>query len=238
MFPGGQIHPLPLKPVKVNPTGAVSVTVTSPVVAPAVALLTVILYSAPIWPCVKLPTWLLVMVRSGYGVRLRQTPLVKLPGPPNWSSFTNICQVPLGSVPWNVEAKVAVPDGAASLCGPAGAGEGNGSAPWPPGVTLVGRNVPVESGPSSGTKEPAASSSVNVVATESVVPPASDNGTNFAPVGPTRRTSRSSGRTPFKLFSDIVTLLNTPDSPETKIRAGYWIARPLEGIPSGPGLQN
>jgi hypothetical protein len=52
-------------PVAVNPTGTVSLTETVVLVARPPELVTVMVYVAPVWPCVKLPTWVLVMVMSG-----------------------------------------------------------------------------------------------------------------------------------------------------------------------------
>ena len=45
--------------------GKLSVTVTAPLVGPLPLLVTVIVYTAPVCLCVKLPVWLLAIVRSG-----------------------------------------------------------------------------------------------------------------------------------------------------------------------------
>ena len=63
-----QVQLVPLIEVAVNPeTGKVSVTVTvSPDrTGPGPALLTVMVYCAPVWPWKKLPLWALSIVRSG-----------------------------------------------------------------------------------------------------------------------------------------------------------------------------
>ena len=51
--------------VAVKPVGNVSVTVTVPLVEAVPELVTVIVYCAPVWPCVKFPLCDLVIVRSG-----------------------------------------------------------------------------------------------------------------------------------------------------------------------------
>ena len=52
--------------VAVKPAGNASVTVTAPTVGAVPILLTVMVYVAPtVWPCVKLPACVLVMVTSG-----------------------------------------------------------------------------------------------------------------------------------------------------------------------------
>ena len=60
-----QVHPVPAMDTRVNPIGAVSVTVTSPVVGPAAAPLeTVTVYVAFCWPWAKFPTCDLVMASA------------------------------------------------------------------------------------------------------------------------------------------------------------------------------
>src|SRR6185295_14300996 len=59
-----QLQPMPVAAVGVRPAGTVSLTVTVPDVAPAPELVTVIAYVAPVWPCVKLPECVLLIVRS------------------------------------------------------------------------------------------------------------------------------------------------------------------------------
>ena len=60
-----QVQPVPDIEVAVRPVGSVSVTVTVPVVEAKPPLDTMIAYVAPVWPWLKLPVWVLVMVRSG-----------------------------------------------------------------------------------------------------------------------------------------------------------------------------
>ena len=62
-----QAQPGPLIAVGVMLAGKVSVTVTVPEVAAPPLLVTVIVYEAPVCPWMKLPGWLLDMVRSGTG---------------------------------------------------------------------------------------------------------------------------------------------------------------------------
>jgi hypothetical protein len=58
----------PFIDTSVIPVGAVSVTVTVPLVGPApAAFLTVTVYVAPFCPWVKLPTCVLAMLRLGLG---------------------------------------------------------------------------------------------------------------------------------------------------------------------------
>ena len=60
------IHPVPVIDTNVSPAGAVSTTVTMPVVGPAEALLeTVTVYVAPVCPWRKFPVWVLLMLRTG-----------------------------------------------------------------------------------------------------------------------------------------------------------------------------
>jgi len=68
-----QVQPVPLIAVAVNPVGSVSVTVTVPVVEVDPLFVTVMVYCAPVCPCVKLPTWLFVIVRSGWEIVVRSS---------------------------------------------------------------------------------------------------------------------------------------------------------------------
>src|SRR5215207_573807 len=69
--------------------------------------------------------------------------------------------------------------------------------------------------------EAAASSSVMLIPLESVVPPASDRITNFAPVGLTSRISISSGRLKLMLLR-LTRIFETGSvTPETEIVDGY-----------------
>src|SRR5258708_1857772 len=58
-------HPVPVPLANVSPVGSVSVTVIVPVVAANPPLVTTSENCAPCCACVKLPVWLLAMVRSG-----------------------------------------------------------------------------------------------------------------------------------------------------------------------------
>src|SRR5947209_2172984 len=60
-------QPVPLMDAAVSPLGRVSETLTAPAVAPVPLFLTVMVYVAPVWPWVKLPTCELVTVRSASG---------------------------------------------------------------------------------------------------------------------------------------------------------------------------
>src|SRR5207249_413059 len=60
-----QDQPVPAIAVAVRPAGTVSVTVTAPLLAPSPLLCTVILYVAPVCPCVKFPLCVFVIVKSG-----------------------------------------------------------------------------------------------------------------------------------------------------------------------------
>ena len=60
-----QLQPEPLIEVAVSPDGRVSVTFTVPLVDWLPTFFTVMVYWAPVCPCVKLPECVLVMVRSG-----------------------------------------------------------------------------------------------------------------------------------------------------------------------------
>jgi hypothetical protein len=62
-FAPPQVQPVPAIDTRVRPLGAVSVTVTVPVVGVVPGeFATARLYCAPCWPCVKLPVCVLVMV--------------------------------------------------------------------------------------------------------------------------------------------------------------------------------
>src|SRR5437867_6908055 len=63
-----QVQPVPLMTVAVKRVGSVSATVTVPLVEALPLLVTVMVYCAPVCPCVKLPTWVFVMVRSGWTI--------------------------------------------------------------------------------------------------------------------------------------------------------------------------
>ena len=59
-----QIQPVPDIPVRVNPAGGISVTVTGPVVTgPPTKLFTVTVYTAAICPGAKAPLWVIRMPR-------------------------------------------------------------------------------------------------------------------------------------------------------------------------------
>lgn len=61
-----QFQPAPDIDTRVKPEGRVSVTVTAPIVGPAFAAFeTVTVYVAFCWPWVKLPVWVLLMLRIG-----------------------------------------------------------------------------------------------------------------------------------------------------------------------------
>jgi hypothetical protein len=61
-----QVQLAPVIDMSVNPEGAVSVTVTVPLVGPAEAALeTMTVYAAPFCPCVKLPVCDFAMARIG-----------------------------------------------------------------------------------------------------------------------------------------------------------------------------
>ena len=60
-----QVQPVPLIAVAVRPAGKVSITVTVLEVAAPPLFVAVIVYAAPVCPWLKLPEWLLDMVRSG-----------------------------------------------------------------------------------------------------------------------------------------------------------------------------
>ena len=62
-----QLHPVPLIPVAVSPLGSESATVTVPTEGDPPALVTTMLYVAPVCPCMKFPMWVFEIVRSGPG---------------------------------------------------------------------------------------------------------------------------------------------------------------------------
>jgi hypothetical protein len=67
-----QVHPVPAIETRLRPGGAVSVTVTVPLVGPAVAAFdTVTLYVAPVCPRVKFPVCVLLMLSTGEGDTIR-----------------------------------------------------------------------------------------------------------------------------------------------------------------------
>ena len=90
-------------------------------------------------------------------------PPVRLPVSPPASSTINSDHVPFGFVPLKTLR--------AELVEAAGAGAGNVSVP---SLTLFGLNVPATSGPASGRRVAAKSSSVKVRFVTSPEPPASD----------------------------------------------------------------
>ena len=57
--------PVPANAVAVRPLGSASVIVIALLVAAVPELVTVIVYVAPVWPCVKLPVCAFAIVRSG-----------------------------------------------------------------------------------------------------------------------------------------------------------------------------
>ena len=59
------VQPVPLIEAKVRPFGSVSATVTVPEVGPLPELFTDTVYTAPIWPCVKLPACVEETVSTG-----------------------------------------------------------------------------------------------------------------------------------------------------------------------------
>ena len=59
-----QLQPDPLIAVAVSPVGSVSVTLTVPVVATPPLLVTLMVYVAPVCPCVKFPMCVFVIVKS------------------------------------------------------------------------------------------------------------------------------------------------------------------------------
>src|SRR3972149_6323899 len=74
-----QLQSVPLNAVAVSEAGSVSVTVTAPLVGPEPLLVTVMAYVAPVCPWVKLPVWVLVMVRSGNWMTVVGSFAVSLP---------------------------------------------------------------------------------------------------------------------------------------------------------------
>ena len=77
-----QVHPAPVIEVRVNPTGSVSVTVTTPEVAPAPLWFdTVTVYVAPLCPCVKFPLCIDVTLRDG-GTIMVESPALAVAEPP------------------------------------------------------------------------------------------------------------------------------------------------------------
>jgi hypothetical protein len=63
-----QVQPVPLSAVGTGgftTAGKVSTTVTVPTVGPKPTLVTVIVHTAPVWPRVNVPLWVLVIARSG-----------------------------------------------------------------------------------------------------------------------------------------------------------------------------
>jgi hypothetical protein len=74
-------QPVPDSAVAVSPDGSVSTTVTvlpATTSVPAASACTVMLYCAPVCACVKLPTCVLVTVRSGGNVTMVESVAVSL----------------------------------------------------------------------------------------------------------------------------------------------------------------
>src|SRR5258708_34504063 len=99
-------------PVIVRPVGGVSVIVTCPIVAAKLVLLMFNVDWTPICPCVKLPTWLLLIVSVGTVVTdpaeiKRIVPLGTLhPGSPqsaSWPVATDVPPAPDSAVAKNME---------------------------------------------------------------------------------------------------------------------------------------
>ena len=59
-----QVHPVPLMATAVRPAGKVSLTLTVPLDDALPMFVMTIEYVCPFCPCVKLPEWVLVIVRS------------------------------------------------------------------------------------------------------------------------------------------------------------------------------
>jgi len=77
--PLAQVQPVPAIETSVSPDGAVSVTVTTPLVEAAPAsLLTVTKYVAPVCPCVKLPVCILPTLRLGHNTVVVALPCTEL----------------------------------------------------------------------------------------------------------------------------------------------------------------
>ncbi len=107
-----QVQPVPDMPVIVRPAGGVSVIVTCPMVAATLVLLMFTVYWTPICPCVKLPTWLLLIVSVGTVVTdpveiKRIVPLGTLhPGSPqsaSWPVRAEVPPAPVSAVAKNME---------------------------------------------------------------------------------------------------------------------------------------
>src|SRR5947207_6044552 len=60
-----QVHPVPVALVGVRPRGRVSLTVTTPLVAPNKLTFETVIVKLAVEPRVKFPTWDLLSVRSG-----------------------------------------------------------------------------------------------------------------------------------------------------------------------------
>jgi len=104
---------------------------------------------------------------------------------------------------------------------PDGAGAGEGNVSGPVASKLVGLYVPVKSCPESGSDDAAASSSVSVTLVAHSNPPQSDMMIAFAPVGPTRSTSMSSGDRCVRPLSVTASDVNVVPTPLTLIVDGY-----------------
>src|SRR5258708_19471916 len=87
--PDGCVHvqPIPLIAVALRPVGNTSVTVTAPEVDPVPELPTVRIYVATVWPCVKLPLCVLLIVRLGAPVT-GKSQMPELPPPAGFCTIT------------------------------------------------------------------------------------------------------------------------------------------------------
>src|SRR6266567_3962442 len=87
--PDGCVHvqPIPLIAVALRPAGNTSVTVTAPEVDPVPELPTVRIYVATVWPCVKLPLCVLLIVRLGAPVT-GKSQMPELPPPAGFCTIT------------------------------------------------------------------------------------------------------------------------------------------------------
>src|SRR3989442_2860673 len=127
---------------------------------------------------------------SGTVVTVKLHPPPNEPWSPTPSSTTYNDHVPLADCPLNADN--AVPYGLE------GAGAGNVSLVL---SKSVGLNVPLTSGPLSGTPAAALSDSVTFTLFTPVPPPTSESSIAFCPVGPTTRMSKSSGKLWVRPFS-------------------------------------
>src|SRR6266567_4714861 len=103
--PDGCVHvqPIPLIAVALRPVGNTSVTVTAPEVDPVPELPTVRIYVATVWPCVKLPLCVLLIVKLGAPVT-GKSQMPELPPPAGFCTIT-----------WAIPA-TAISDAAMAAC--------------------------------------------------------------------------------------------------------------------------